>query len=324
MTENKYEPNKLTNANDKFFKGLMGMKEVVKAYIQQFLRKDVLDKLDLDTLELDNNSYITDELSEFFSDMVWRCHYKRGGYAKISFLHEHKSYKPKYPHFQLLDYIQGAWRLQTQSNGDPILMIPIVLYHGLAPWKQESMESYFGDLEAEFLRYLPSFDFIFINLQKYSDEQIREFDSIFLQKSLLAFKHHVDEVYLQEHIVALIFSGYPNEITDQMRSFMRMITVYLTAISGMTSVEIKGKINKSDNILKSEAMTIFDEVEQQGIEKGIEQGIEQGIEKGIEKEKQNTIIRSWENGIAASMISNITGVSIEEVEKVIANFKSKI
>ena len=315
MAENKDEPNKLSSANDRFFKGLMGMKEVVKAYIQQFMRKDVLDKLDLDTLELDNSSYITDELSEFFSDMVWRCQYKRGGYTKISFLHEHKSYKPKYPHFQLLDYIRNAWRMQTLSNGDPVLMIPIVLYHGLAPWKQESMESYFGDLEAEFLRYLPSFDFIFVNLQKYSDKQIREFDSIFLQKSLLAFKHHVDEVYLQEHIVALIFSGYPDEITEQMRSFMRMITVYLTAISGMTSGEIKGKINESDNILKSKAMTIFDEVEQEGIT--------QGITQGIEKEKHNTIIRSWENGIAISMISNITGVSVEQIEKVIAEFKSK-
>ena len=54
-------------------------------------------------------------------------------------------------------------------------------------------------------------------------------------------------------------------------------------------------------------MTIFDEVEQQG----------------IKKEKRNTIIRSWENGIAVPMISNITGVSIEEIEKVIAEFKSK-
>ena len=44
MAENKDESNKLTSANDKFFKGIMGMKEVVKAYIEQFLRKDVLDK----------------------------------------------------------------------------------------------------------------------------------------------------------------------------------------------------------------------------------------------------------------------------------------
>lgn len=69
---------------------------------------------------------------------------------------------------------------------------------------------------------------------------------------------------------------------------------------------------RSNNNSKSSSGTlIFDEVEQQG------------IEKGIEKEKRTAIIRSWENGIAVSMISNITGVSIDEVEKVIAELKSK-
>jgi predicted transposase/invertase (TIGR01784 family) len=63
-------------------------------------------------------------------------------------------------------------------------------------------------------------------------------------------------------------------------------------------------------------MTIFDEIEQEGIK--------QGIEQGIKKEKQNTIIRSWQNGLAIPMISNITGVSIAEIKKVIADFQSKI
>jgi predicted transposase YdaD len=164
-------------------------------------------------------------------------------------------------------------------------------------------------------------------LQKYSDRKIREFDSIFLQKSLLAFKHHLDEVYLQEHIVTLIFSGYPKEITEQMRSFTRMITVYLTSISGMSSGQLKEKINNSNNNLKSEAMNLIDEIEQQGELrgelKGKIQGEIQGEIKGIKKEKHNTIIRSWENGLAIPMIANITDVSIDEVEKVIADFKSK-
>ncbi len=314
MAENNAIPNEINNENDKFFKGMMSLQIVVKDYIQQFVPKNILDKLDLDTLELDSNSYITDELSEFFSDMVWQCRYKKSGRrAKVSFLHEHKSYKPKYPHFQLLDYIRETWRQQTASGEDPILTIPIVLYHGLKMWELETMESYFGDLEADFLRFLPSFDFIFINLQKYSDEQIRALDSIFLQKSLLAFKHHLDKTYLKEHIVELIFAGYDAEITEQIRSFTRMITVYLASLSEMSGGEIKEKFNKSNNVLKSEAMTIIDEF--------VLEGEIKGIEKGIEKEKQNTIIRSWQNGIAVSMISNITGLPIAEVEKVIADFQ---
>jgi hypothetical protein len=72
-------------------------------------------------------------------------------------------------------------------------------------------------------------------------------------------------------------------------------------------------------------MNILDEAEQRGIERGISRGISQGISQsisqGIEKERRETIIRSWKNGIAIPMISNITSASIAEVEKVIADFQ---
>ena len=310
MAENNNTLNDINNENDKFFKGMMSLQIVVRDYIQQFVPKNILDKLDIDTLELDSSSYITDELSEFFSDMVWKCCYKKGGrHAKVSFLHEHKSYKPKYPHFQLLDYIRETWRQQTASDEDPSLTIPIVLYHGLKVWELEPMESYFGDLEADFLRFLPSFDFIFINLQKYSDEKISALDSIFLQKSLLAFKHHLDKTYLKEHIVELIFAGYDAEITEQMRSFTRMITKYLASLSGISIGEMKEKINKSDNVLKSEAMTIIDEYEQKGIT--------QGATKGM------YVIKLWLQNVPIPKIAESVGLSVEQVKDLVVNFQSK-
>ena len=96
---------------------------------------------------------------------------------------------------------------------------------------------------------------------------------------------------------------------DQTRRFMRMSGVYLSAVSGMTSHEIVEKVNYSDNNLKSKVMSIFDEIEQKG------------IKEGIKKEKRNTVILSWENGISISMISNITGLSISDIEKVIADYQ---
>jgi predicted transposase/invertase (TIGR01784 family) len=316
MEDNNKSSNELNNPHDKFFKGAMGMKTVVDAYSRQFIPQDILDDLDLDGLEIDNTTYITDELSEFFADMVWRCPFKKGSrQARIAFLHEHKSYKPMHPHFQLLDYIRGAWRTQIQEGNDPVLMIPIVLYHGEAMWEFESLDSYFGEVSAKFLRFLPCFDYILINLQNYSDATIRAFDSIFLQKTLLGFKHYADKEYLRVHIVELLIDGYNNKKSEQTISFMLKFGVYLSAISGMTSSEIRDEIKKSDNNLKSEAMTIFDEL--------IEEGEKKGIEKGIEKEKQNTIIRSWQSGIDMSMIANISGLSLAEVKKIIANFKLK-
>ena len=64
---------------------------------------------------------------------------------------------------------------------------------------------------------------------------------------------------------------------------------------------------------------MLDEERRLGIEEGIKKGIEQGMEKGIEqgkKEQQISIARSLKNaGIDIKIISENTGLSIEEVKK---------
>ena len=58
---------------------------------------------------------------------------------------------------------------------------------------------------------------------------------------------------------------------------------------------------------------------QEGLERGIEKGIQEGIEKGIQegrREEQIAIARSLKNaGIDIKIISDNTGLSIEEVSK---------
>ena len=53
----------------------------------------------------------------------------------------------------------------------------------------------------------------------------------------------------------------------------------------------------------------------QGIEQGIEKGIEQGIEQGITYEKNNTAIAMLNENIDITIISKITGLTIEEIKK---------
>jgi predicted transposase YdaD len=315
MAENNTPPNDLNNPNDAYFKGVMSMKTVAIDFNKQFLPKDILDKLDLNTLELDTVSYITDELKQNFADVVWKCNFKKGGQqARITLVYEHKSYIEKYPHFQLLRYVQGAWDTQIKQHKMPFMTIPIVLYHGQEKWEEDTFDSYFGGLDPEFLRFLPCFDYVLINLQKYSDATIRAIDSIFLQKSLLAFKHFWDTVYLKLHFIDLLFNGL-NEKDDETRSFLNKLGVYLSNLSKMTKSEILELVNNSDHNLKHQAMSIFEEF--------IEEGIEKGEKQGIEKANRETIIRSWKNGIEISMIANITGLDIAKIKGVIADFQSK-
>jgi len=45
------------------------------------------------------------------------------------------------------------------------------------------------------------------------------------------------------------------------------------------------------------------------------EGIEEGIEKGIEKNTRDTALKMIQNGLDIELIANITGLSIEEIEK---------
>jgi predicted transposase/invertase (TIGR01784 family) len=314
MAENNTPPNELNNPNDVYFKGVMGMKTVAIDFNKQFLPKDILDKLDLSTLELDTVSYITDELKQNFADVVWKCILKKDGReVRITLLYEHKSYIEKYPHFQLLRYIQGAWDTQIKQHKMPFMTIPIVLYHGRQDWDEATFDSYFGGLDPEFLRFLPCFDYVLINLQKYSDATIRAIDSIFLHKSLLAFKHFWDKVYLKLHFIELLVNGLGEKKDDETRSFLNKLYVYLSNISEMTKDEILELVNNSDHNLKHQAMTIFEEFEVRGIEKGEKQGIEKGMK----------VIKLWQQGVKPALIANMVDLSLEQVNKVIYDFQSK-
>jgi hypothetical protein len=240
-------------------------------------------------------------------------------------IYEHKSYKERYPHFQLLRYILGAWDIQIKQHKVPFMTIAIVMYHGKEKWDEETLESYFGGIDPELLRFLPCFDYVLINLQKYSDATIRTIKSIFLQKSLLAFKHFWDKVYLVLNMVELLLTGYKNEKDDEFHRFFQMFIVYLTSISSMTTHQIREAVLKSDNNLKSEAMSLYDELIAEGIEKGEKQGIEKGEKQGIEKgiEKAMKVIKLWQQGVKPTLIANMVDLSLEQVNKVIADFQSK-
>ncbi len=198
-------------------------------------------------------------------------------------------------------------------------VIPVVFYHGIEKWHYEPFDSYFGIVEPETLRYLPCFDYILINLQDLSDEKIKSLHSIFLQKTMLSFKHYLDKNYLRLHIIELLFDGYGIKKGVNTLSFIQMIGVYLASISGMTREEVIQLAKESDNNLKPEIMSIFDEFIEEGIEIGLEKGREEGIEIGVTK----SIISLYENDVKAEMIAKYFNYPLSEVKQIITDYLVK-
>ena len=100
---------KPAHTHDKFFKSTFSRKEEAIDLISHVLPKEMVGKLDFATLEADGNSYVSKELKEHFSDLVFNCKYAGRIQIKIAILLEHKSTVPDYPHLQLLKYFIGIW-----------------------------------------------------------------------------------------------------------------------------------------------------------------------------------------------------------------------
>jgi predicted transposase/invertase (TIGR01784 family) len=310
------EQKPLNNPNDKFFKKLFGLVGVVRDYFTTLFPKHLSAKLDLNTLEMDTTTYITTELSEFYSDIVWRCQLVgKKTVVHICFIFEHKSYVPDYPHIQIGDYKQGAYNKQLAAKQPLSVVVPIILYHGKRKWVVKPFSSYFGDVDEEFQRFIDPCDYYLTDLQDYPDEMIEAFTNIFLMKGFLAMKHHTDKAYIKSHFVKLVFVGFSKNNSKETIDFVRSLSVYLSNISGgITRIEIFNQVEQLDNNLTKEAMYNFiDELKEEGIEIGIEKGIVQGIEIG----KKIAIYETHQRGFDIESLSRIFALPSEEIELII-------
>jgi len=81
--------------HDELFKATFSMVSEVIAFSKIYLPKWLDNKLDYSTLQHEPTSFVGEQLSEYFSDIIYSCRLIDGKSIKLTFLLEHKSYVPK-------------------------------------------------------------------------------------------------------------------------------------------------------------------------------------------------------------------------------------
>ena len=270
----------INNPHDKFFKETFSKQENVVDFIQGTFPENILDNLELSSLVLDNNSYIDEELKEYFSDIVYNCISKTGE-VKIAILFEHKSYVLKYPHLQLLKYQLKVLETNIKQNEKLILAIPVIIYHGKEKWEIRKFEDYFEGLDVLYHRFIPSFDYLLTDLSAYSNEEIKEkaFQKVSLAIPLLLMKNIFDETELTKNIKGILEIGKNYLEQEEGLKFLEGVIRYLSA----AEIEPEKVINTIKEISEEGGellMTMASRLIERGMEKGRIEGIERGMEKG--------------------------------------------
>jgi predicted transposase/invertase (TIGR01784 family) len=316
--------NQSVNPHDAYFKLLMDAKENAAEIITASFPAKIVKKLNLATLKNMNTSYIDEQIRNFSADVVYECELQSGQRITITLLFEHKSYKVRHPHLQLLRYMVGIW--ETEEKNEPHLkpILPIVFYHGQDKWTYRRFEEYFLSPENAELKfdpdlaaYLPSFDYININLQERGNSWIaRKFRRTGLRISLLLMRNiRSKTLHLR---LKMIFEDLEElKKTEKGRREFKEILLYLSKGSGKPPEEIKDIMDHETFInLPNPVGSMGWQMEQQNIAKGVAEGLEKGIEKRKAEEKIELVWRLIKKGYDSESIADITDLSIKEIEKI--------
>lgn len=188
----------MDSIHDKFFKSFLQDKEVTQNLFMTYLPENISSYVSLESIKIQNSSFVGDDLKEYFSDILYTARIK-GIDSYIYFLVEHKSYVDNFVSLQLLRYMQNIWELdrKQKSSGKLKPVIPVLIYHGEKEWNPKELEELFLD-GIVFEEYIPNFSFIFFDIRNL---EIGELGNNALRSFLLVAKYKQTILRLKERHV---------------------------------------------------------------------------------------------------------------------------
>jgi predicted transposase/invertase (TIGR01784 family) len=168
----------INKPHDKIFKETFGDLDVTTDFIQNYLPKEILDIIDVTSLEPLKDSFIQRDLRDAYSDLLFQVNVgDEAGY--LYFLFEHKSYQSADIAFQLLGYMLQIWnqQLEKENAKELPIILPLVIYHGEKKWKSvktiNDWISGYQSFPAKIQRSVPNFEFTLFDFSIDSEETIK-------------------------------------------------------------------------------------------------------------------------------------------------------
>lgn len=294
---------KINNIHDKFVRESFSDVRRAASFFEQFLPKELVSSLELSTLSLLKESYITNDLGEYFSDLVFEA--KLSGNEKqvdIAILFEHKSAPDKNVLIQVGYYMFSHWFNCIRRKEKLKVIIPIIYYQGKKEWELPQLSTLFDRFPENIMDFLPRMHHIFISLNHIKYDQIETIRDAMMAAAIMAQKWRINPVKLVDDFKN-IFELFPNEGMDM--NFFEMIVVYALNVSDISENELSETLKNIPPNLKQNIMTTYSRL------------IEKGKIEGKIEEKKKVVLKCFDQGIDQIMICNITDLPENEVNNIL-------
>ena len=278
--------------HDAVFKLAFKQEEVMRAFLEERLDNKVRNRVNLDTLKLENCSFVSEELSQHHSDVIYSMEIDgKKGYLYI--LLEAQSGEDELMAVRLLEYDVKIIK-HAMSNGAKSIppIINLVLYSGEKEYKgARSIVDAFADKELGISMFTQNF---LIDLNREEDRKILMQGNAALVQLLLKHGGKKDMDKFIEENQELV-----GELLEKSKYYVGA-AVYIASNSKKDSKELLAKIPKLGAEKKKEIMSGL----QRMITKGKQEGIHEGMLKGKKVGMQEGMIKGKQEGIHEGMIKS--------------------
>ncbi len=273
--------------HDHAYKRLFAGPELVADLLREFIREPWVQALDLSTLERVSASFVSTDLRDRESDIIWRVR-STEGWLYVYLLIEFQSRVDRRMAVRLLAYLGLLYqdlvdRKETLADGRLPPVVPIVLYNGEPPWDAaREVAELIAPGPAGLERYRPQLRYLLLEEGRYPEAELAPL------QSLLAAVFRLEgsagsEALLRALTLALRTLGEERYAGVREAFFTWLRRVLLPGrFPGLELPE--GLSLAEDEAMLAERVKEWTRVwREEGLKQGLEQGLEQGIEQGREE-----------------------------------------
>ena len=182
---------KINNPHDKFFKSCMANTQVAKSFLESHLSKEVLSKINLDTLEVVNESFIDEDLQELLTDMLFTA--KCGDQVcYIYMLVEHLKKPERLVPFRIWQYMFRIMSNHIDKKGHKRLpvVVPLIFYNGekIYPYSTDFFDCF---EDVNFAKEILLQPIRLIDLNRISNQEIRQHQWASVMEMAMKHEHAV-------------------------------------------------------------------------------------------------------------------------------------
>jgi predicted transposase YdaD len=274
--------------HDALIKSAFESPAAAAALLRELLPAHLRDAVIWDSLVRESGSFITAELADRHSDLLFSARVHSGNKVYLYLLMEHQSTEdPTMPLRMLSSEVQIWDRVRKETPDAPLApVIAVVIAHVPGGWRSSRAFADMFDPAALAIPGLaalvPQFSLIIEDLSHLSDDDLHARSLAAFQKvALWLLRDGRDSVRLLSS-----FSAWTDAMLQARRApgganaFTALITYMFRVIDPVKRDELRAKLCLLGHHAEETAMSIADQLHQTGLEKGLEIGRVQGIEIG--------------------------------------------